>query len=335
MAAKSKETVLVVGGAGYIGSVLVRKLLMYGYHVRVLDNLLYGHGASIAPLIEKRSFEFINGDLCNESSALKALRGSDHVVLLAALVGDPICKKYPEEAARVNDTGSMRFIELCDSANIERLVFMSTCSNYGLRTGDTPASEGDPLNPKSLYAETKVKIEEKLLDNRVGYSFAPIVLRCATAMGQSYRMRFDLTVSEFTRTLATGQELLVYDEKTWRPYFHVSDISEVIVGMIKAPKGKVGREVFNIGDDSGNYTKEMIVKEILSIYPKGIIRYHTGGNDPRNYRVSFKKVHDTFDCRMDYTVPDTIRYLADAIGAGLYEDAERRLHFYGNYRIPE
>lgn len=329
-----KQNVLVIGGAGYIGSLLVRKLLMSGYAVTVLDNLVYGNKSSIAPLIERGSFKFIRGDFCDRKTADEALKEADHAVLLASIVGDPLCKKYPEEAIRVNDTGTINLIESVNRHDIERLVFMSTCSNYGLRKDDRAADESAELNPKSLYAETKVKVEKYLLDNSTKWSFHPTILRCATAMGQSYRMRFDLTVSEFTRELVLGKELVVYDENTWRPYCHVSDITEAILRVLWAEAEDVSGEVFNVGSDSENYTKKMLVDMISGKIPGSRIRIKQGGTDPRNYRVAFGKARKVLKFESEYSVETTIDNLIQALRGGLYDDIESRKGFYGNYHLP-
>jgi len=334
MTEKSKQNILVIGGAGYIGSVLVRKLLMSGFRVTALDNLLYNNGCSIAPLIEKKSFQFIKGDFCDKKTAGIALADSDHVVLLAALVGDPLCKKYPDEAVRVNEKGTMELLDMANDYKIGRFVFMSTCSNYGLRDDDSPADEGAELNPKSLYAETKVKVERYLIENSETLSYNPVILRCATAMGQSYRMRFDLTVSEFTRELMLERELLVYDENTWRPYCHVSDISDAIVMALKADKETVSGEVFNVGSDTENYTKKMLVDIMSKKIPGTRIKIKEGGGDPRNYRVSFDKVRRALGFEIEYNVSTTIEYLTEAIRSGLYDDVESRKEYYGNYHLP-
>ena len=148
MSFESKQHILVVGGAGYIGSVLVRVLLEQGYRVRVLDALLYDNHSAIADLLDNPSFSFIHGDLCDEAVVQEALRDITDVVLLAALVGDPVCKKYPDLAQKINDMGTIHLIDQLAGRDIKHLVFMSTCSNYGLRETDSEAKENAELNPQ-------------------------------------------------------------------------------------------------------------------------------------------------------------------------------------------
>ena len=331
----SQRHVLVVGGAGYVGSVLVRELLAQHYTVTVLDNLLYGHGAAIADLIEHPHFTFLCSDFRDEDVLHRALHEATDVVLLAALVGDPICKKYPEEAKAINRDGALMLLETLDDFSIDRFVFTSTCSNYGLRSSDEPATEEADLNPQSLYAETKVAVERHILEHSEDFAFSPTILRLATAYGISPRMRFDLTIAEFCRTLALGQALLVYDEHTWRPYCHIADIAAAIIRVLESPRESVAGEVFNVGSDSENYTKQMVVDVNLREQGDGDVRYHSGGSDPRNYRVSFDKIKKALDFTPRHTVPAFTKALGTAIQNGLYADVERRPNFYGNREIAQ
>ena len=253
---------LVVGGAGYVGNALVRRLLGAGYRVRVLDGLLFDHGTALAGLLDDEAFSFQRGDLRDEGDLDRALEGITDVVLLAALVGDPICKKYPDLARGVNDEGSKQMFDRLLGSGIDRFVFTSTCSNYGLRESEEPATEESDLAPLSLYAETKVEFEQFVLSREADWDLCPTLLRIATAYGLSQRMRFDLTISEFTRTLAIGEELVVYDADTWRPYCHVADISRAIITVLEAPAEPSRGEVFNVGHSDENYTKRMVVDAV-------------------------------------------------------------------------
>ena len=291
----SRGTVLVVGGAGYVGNVLVRRLLAAGYRVRVLDRLIFEHGSAIAPLLEHPRFSLLLGDMRDPGALASALEGVTDVALLAGLVGDPITKTYPELSNSINLDGCTAVIEALDGRGIEHFAFTSTCSNYGLRTSDDLATEESELSPVSLYAEQKVEIERRILAAAAaGVDYAPTVLRISTAYGLSPRMRFDLTVSEFTYTLAAGEELVVYDADTWRPYCHVSDISKAVMTVFDAPADQVAGEVFNVGHSDENYTKRMIVDVVQgAIGGAGKVRFEEGGRDPRNYRVDFEKIRES------------------------------------------
>ena len=326
---------LVVGGAGYVGSVLVRTLMAAGYRVRVLDCLLFDHGTSLASVFDQPGFEFVRGDLTDRKVLEPALEGVAGVVLLAALVGDPVCRKYPELARATNDQGAKQLFDLVDEAGIERFVFTSTCSNYGLRDTDEPADEDAELAPLSLYAETKVEFERFVLEREATWRTCPTILRIATAYGLSPRMRFDLTISEFTRTLATGEELVVYDADSWRPYCHVADISKAIRTVLESPAEDVRGEVFNVGASDENYTKRMVVDAVQEqLEGAGRVRLTEGGRDARNYRVSFERIRSRLGFQPDHRVPDSVGRLIGALRIGAFDDVEERPRFYANHTIP-
>jgi len=326
--------VLVVGGAGYVGNVLTRRLLGAGYRVRVLDRLIFDHGTALAGIFELEGFSYVSGDIRSAEHLDRSLDGITDVVLLAGLVGDPICRKYTPLANEVNDAGCRGVFDALEGRGIDRFVFTSTCSNYGLRDSDEPATEESDLAPVSLYAEHKVKVERHVLERLPEIDFTPALLRIATAYGQSQRMRFDLTISEFTLTLASGRELIVYDADTWRPYCHVADISKAIMTVLDAPADKVRGEVFNVGHSDENYTKRMVVDAVLeALDGDGTVRYDEGGSDPRNYRVSFEKIKTALGFEPDHRVPESVASLIGAVRAGVYADVDARPGFYTNHTI--
>lgn len=331
MKQSKNRKVLVIGGAGYIGSVLVRRLLNDQYSVVVLDNLVYDNKASLIDLMSNSSFSFMRGDFCDNDTLDTAMDNVSDVVLLAALAGDPLCKKYPDEAKRVNEEGSINLINRLNRFDLDKFVFLSTCSNYGLRDTDEPADEKAELNPKSLYAETKVNVERHIIDNINSINYSSTILRSATAFGLSPRMRFDLTVSEFARELALGRELLVYDENTWRPYCHVDGISNAVLKVLEAPEKKVSGEIFNVGSNSENYTKKNIVDIICSKLGECKVKYEKGGRDPRNYKVNFDKIIEILDFQTKQTVDDLVVELINEIKASRFMDIESNKNFYGNY----
>jgi nucleoside-diphosphate-sugar epimerase len=335
MGNKETSRVLLIGGAGYVGAVASRQFLAAGYKVRVLDPLLYQTGPAISDLMENPDFDFVKGSFGEDPTLRLALRDVDHVVLLAAMVGDPICKKYPELAMNVNLHYPKALWGVMKEFPIKKFIFTSTCSNYGLRDTDEPAKETDALNPQSLYAETKIAFEQHILGHLNDVTFSPTILRISTAFGISARMRFDLTISEFSRELALGKSLLVYDEHTWRPYCHVSDISTVIQKVMEAPEELVRGEVFNTGGDQNNYTKKMIADLVLKHLPQGEVAYKAGGVDPRNYRVSFEKVKRVLGFEPAFTAEDSIVRVIEAVKLGLFDDYDARRGYYGNYEVTE
>lgn len=311
-----QKKVLVTGGAGYIGSILVRLLLERGYYVRVVDNLLFG-GESLLGLLNRRDFEFIRADVRDDKVMQKAVEGMDYVVHLAAIVGDPACAAQPDLAQEVNLTATKKLFELCNAADVERFVFASTCSNYGkMPDPNAYVDETSELRPVSLYARTKVESERYLLSSSQAQTI-PVILRFATVYGISYRMRFDLTVNEFTRELAMGNELIVYGEQFWRPYTHVVDLARSVVLALEAKKQDVAFEVFNVGDTSENYRKKDIIELLLHYFPNARIKYVVRTEDPRDYRVSFEKIRQKLGYKITFRVKDGIEQIKYALETGL------------------
>ncbi len=327
------KSVLIIGGAGYIGPVVTDLLLAAGYKVNCLDLPLYQNNSCVIPYLGNPNYRFIYGDVRDRAALVQALQGVTDVVLLAGLVGDPITKKYPAASRAINEEGVLGCLDFLNGKGLDRVVFISTCSNYGLIKSDKLADETYPLSPLSLYAKAKVKAEQHLLASQGKVDYAPTILRFATAFGLAPRMRFDLTVNEFTRELALGRELLVFDAHTWRPYCHVRDFARLIQQVIEAPRAKIAFEVFNAGGEINNFTKQGIVDAILAMVPDAKVRYQEHGSDPRNYRVSFRKVRETLGFEPQYTVEYGVKELLSAIREHVFDRADSMRNFHGNYEI--
>ena len=324
------KTVLVTGGAGYIGSILTRELLSNGYEVVCVDNLMFG-GESLIGVLGHPQFTFYKCDITEYEELIKILNKHpyDAIVNLAAIVGDLACKNQPELAKKTNLDAPVFLLDKCVELNIPRFLFVSTCSNYGkMSDPDGYVDENSQLAPVSLYAELKVKAEEYLLNEAPKREdFSPTVLRLSTVYGLSNRMRFDLTVNDFTKELALGKELIVYGEKFWRAYCHVNDIARAILTVLDAPPSKVAYNTFNVGDTKENYTKEMIVKKIQGFIPDAKIKYVKKNEDPRDYRVSFEKIKRELDFTITKTVPEGIAEIFDVVRQGIIKNTEEQ-RFY-------
>lgn len=325
------KKILLVGGAGYIGTVLIQHLLKDNFKVKCIDNLIYGQNECISKFYENKNFEFINIDIRNRYLMDKHFNDVDSVVLLAGLVGDPISKKYPKMNDEINVDGILNVIKICEEKKIERFIFTSTCSNYGITDSNVKAKEDHDLNPLSLYASAKVQIEKYLINLKRKSSLKPTILRFATAFGLSPRMRFDLTVNEFAKEIILGNELVVYDPHTWRPYCHTEDFAYLIKDIILADINKVGFEIFNVGDNKNNFTKQMIVNEILNFYPKGKVRYLEKGFDKRNYIVDFSKVNSVLGFKPKYSVKKGIEELISEIKKNTFNFKSKNQ--FGNYNL--
>jgi nucleoside-diphosphate-sugar epimerase len=322
-------TVTVTGGAGYVGALVVDELLASGREVRVLDVLLHGQ-EDVARELTERGVELIRGDIRDADARRRALEGAEAVVHLAAIVGDPACARDPELSNDVNVEGSRALVRDARELGVERLVFASTCSNYGRMADPTvPIDEGGELRPVSLYAEQKVGIEKALLEseNGNGHGLRPTCLRFATVYGVGERMRFDLTVNEFTRDLWADKHLEVFGERFWRPYIHVRDAARAVRTVLDAPAEKVAGTVFNAGHSDENYRKLDLVEIITGKLGKGDVEYVSRDEDPRDYKVSFEKIRAELDFEPVNRVPDGIEEIVGALEEQRFGDP-----YDGRYR---
>ena len=308
--------ILVTGGAGYVGSAMVPLLLAAGHRVRVLDVLLHG-GESLLGVWSDPRFELVRGDLREPAALRAALDGIEGVVHLAAIVGDPACARAPELARAVNVDASLALIAAADGAGVARFVFASTCSNYG-RMADPRGyvTEESPLAPVSLYAETKVAVERALLGRRGG-GMQVTALRFATVFGVSPRMRFDLTVNEFTLAMIRDRHLVVYGDQFWRPYVHVRDVGRAVLRTLEADADLVSGAVFNVGSTEENYQKRQLVELIAPYAPDADVEFVERLEDPRDYRVSFARIRERLGFEISSTVPDGVREVAGLVRAGI------------------
>jgi nucleoside-diphosphate-sugar epimerase len=316
----------VTGGSGYIGALLVKELREAGHEVRVLDSLLHGQ-EDIASEQESAGVQVIRGDIRDGDARGRALDGADSVVHLAAIVGDPACGRDPQLSDEVNVQATKGLVADAGAAGVQRLVFASTCSNYGRMTDPTvPITEDGELSPVSLYAEQKVSMEKLILGGETS-SVKPTCLRFATVYGVGRRMRFDLTVNEFTRELWADRELEVFGEQFWRPYIHVRDAGRAVRTVLEAPEEKVAGNVFNAGRSGENYRKLDLVEEIGKQIDRGKVSYVHRDEDPRDYKVSFDKIRAELGFETLMTVPDGIAEIITALDAKAFGDP-----FDGRYK---
>jgi nucleoside-diphosphate-sugar epimerase len=313
------DVTLVTGGAGYIGAVLTRQLHGAGRRVRVLDAVIHGQ-EQVAADLEGLGVEVVRGDVRDAAAREAALVDVGSVVHLSAIVGDPACSRDPALSTAVNVDATMALLDDLQSHGVGRFIFASTCSNYGrVSDPDVLVTEESPLAPVSLYAEQKVAVETELLNGRWG-GVRATCLRFATVYGAAPRMRFDLTVNEFTRELWAGKELLVFGEQFWRPYIHVNDVAAAVAVVLDQPTDRIGGAVYNVGSTEENYRKLDIVEVVQSQVPRGSVSYVRRDEDPRDYRVNFDKIARELGFRPRTTVADGVREIAAALDEGAFDD---------------
>ena len=320
------RNVLVIGGAGYIGSVLVRKLLDRGYTVTALDGLIYGD-ESIRDLYGQPGFELIHDDLRNIEAVVRALQYADAVVHLGALVGDPACALDKKLTLEINLAATRMIAEAARGFGVQRFIFASTCSVYG--ASDQLLDEHSALSPISLYARTKIDSERVLLAlNRD--RFAPIILRFGTVYGLSPRPRFDLVINLLAAEAVCDKSITIFGGDQWRPFIHVDDAAEAILKCLEAPLHAVKGQVFNVGSDDQNYQIAKLGDLIKGLVPDVQVIHKGDEVDKRNYRVSFAKIRKHLGFTPRRTVPEGILEIKAAIEDGRIRDY-RDAH-YSNYK---
>jgi nucleoside-diphosphate-sugar epimerase len=299
--------VLVVGGAGYIGSLLVERLLEIGYRVRVLDSLLYGDEA-LRPVRSHQDFDLMVGDVRNIQDVVKAVNGVESIIHLAAIVGDPACNQDNSSAQETNYAATRMLIEIAKGHGIGRLLFASSCSVYGAT--DIEMDEKSAVQPISLYGQTKVDSERALLE-AISETFHPTILRYATVFGLGYRPRFDLVVNLLTAKAHKEGVITIFNGQQWRPFIHVSDLVEATVKVLEAPVKLVSGQIFNVGDTRLNHTLTEVSEIIRGVFPDVRIE-HIDSSDLRNYRVNFNKLLNLTGFRACRTVKDGVQELKNA-----------------------
>jgi nucleoside-diphosphate-sugar epimerase len=319
------KQVLVTGCAGYIGSVLTKKLLAEGYRVIGYDSLIFG-GESLLDILTNDNFIFVKGDIRDTELLSDVVKEVDYIVHLAAIVGDPACAAKPVLAREVNLDASKDLLRLVkENPKIEKFIFASTCSNYGKMKDTEFVDETSPLNPVSLYAELKVEFEKYMLSQDIRSCVTS--LRFSTVYGLSPRMRFDLTVNEFVKELTLGRELLIFGEQFWRPYCHVNDLSRACIFAIKSEFHRINKEVFNVGDTSENYQKKTIAEEILKVIPDAKIKYVKKDEDPRDYKVNFDKIKRVLNYSITRRLPDGIKEIYKAVKEKIILNPEDKRYY--------
>jgi len=298
--------VLVTGGAGYLGSVLCGRLLEAGHSVTVLDSFMFGQ-TSLFHLCADRRLEIVRGDVRDEPTVGRLVKQCDVVIPLAALVGAPLCDRDPHAATAVN-RDAIRIVNRLRSKD-QLIVYPTTNSGYGTRSGAQFCTEDTPLEPISLYGRTKVEAEEEVLG-----SPNSITLRLATVFGTSPRMRIDLLVNHFVYAAVTDRYIVIFEKDFKRNYIHIRDVADCFEHCIRNQERMVGRP-YNAGLDAANLSKEELALTVQKHVPGFYIHFSEVGSDPdkRNYIVSNQRLRDAgFEAKR--TLDEGISELVKAYG---------------------
>lgn len=308
--------VLVIGGAGYIGSALLPKLLEKGYRVRLLDLLLYGT-EPIEKWLDHPHLEVERADFRQVDKVVEAMRDVDAVIHLGGIVGDPACALDEELTLEINLMATRMIAEVAKGSGVGHFIFASTCSVYG--ASDEQLDERSELNPVSLYARSKIASEKVLLkmaDDR----FAPVILRFGTIYGLSGRTRFDLVINLLTAKAMLDKEITIFGGDQWRPFLHVDDAALSIIHVLEAPINLVRHQIFNVGSNEQNYTIRQIGEIIHDFIPTARIVNKGDDVDRRNYWVNFSRINRTLGFKPKWTVDQGVEQVMDAIQSGKVSD---------------
>ena len=314
-----KKKVLVTGGGGYIGSTLVRHLLISGYDVTVLDNLSMG-GDGIICFLGYPTYTFIKGDIRDSFIVNKAIKDKDFVVHLAAIVGEPACRNFSDDAKTTNIDGTKLVFDSAKKSGIQRFIFFSTCSSYGVQDTNIMADENTALNPVSLYAETKIGMEKYIIENS-NNDISYIIMRPSTVHGPSPRMRFDLIVNHFVKDAVINKKLEIFGGNLWRPLMWVGEAGRAVEKVLSYDSGVVSNQIFNLGNTVNNVRKSEIADIIKTKFlPDLKIIRGNEDQDLRSYRVDFSKIENLLDFKLEKTLEEAIHELINLVKNKLVDD---------------
>lgn len=322
--------VLITGGAGYLGSVITGALLRCSYHVTVVDDLLFG-GESLLAYFGNPRLHFLKADICQPGVLKRALQVSAKegappptaLIHLAAIVGFPACQAVGREAVwRVNVDSVRRMLDEVDRLGFEKMLFASTYSVYGIAPNGEVVNEETPLNPQSLYAESKIAAEELIKIAAQEIHCAPLIFRLATLFGVSPRMRFDLIINQFVLEAFSQSELLIFQGDYSRSFVHIEDIVDGVKLGLDAPREKISGRIFNLGSQRGNYTKDEVVSLIQEVLPETTVCYKELDfrQDMRDVRVSYERAELELGFNVQRSVSQGINDVLHLLRSGLISD---------------
>lgn len=323
------KTVLVTGGAGYVGAVLVPKLLDKGYKVKVLD--LYTYGEDIFDGIkDKRNLEEIKGDICDKELLGKVLPGCDAVIHLACISNDPTFELNPELSRKVNFDAFEPLVAISKQSGVKRFIYASTCSVYGISDAEN-VTEEHPLVPITDYNKYKGLCEPILLKYQSD-SFTTVTIRPATVCGYSPRQRFDLTVNILTNHAYNKNHITVFGGKQERPNIHIEDIADLYVMLLSLPKERISGKIYNAGYQNRSLTDiafivQSVIMQELPHRQKPTIET-TPSADIRSYRISSEKIKKELNFVPRHTIEDAVRDLIRAFKDGKFADPLENPKYY-------
>lgn len=307
------KNVLVTGGAGYVGCILIPKLLEEGYCVKVLDLFLYG--AHVLDHVSSNpALTLIRGDIRDKSLLKKEIAGMDAVIHLACISNDPSYELNPDLSRTINYDASLSLIDIAKEAGVQRFIFASSSSVYGVKK-EPHVTEDLPLEPLTDYSKYKALCEEYLLGQQTD-DFTVLILRPATVCGYSPRLRLDLTVNILTNHAINHGKIIVLGGDQKRPNIHIDDIAELYVEALRYPRAKIAGKIFNCGYE--NHTVREIAEIVKRVLAKDdLVIEVKPSDDKRSYSISSQKIKDELGFVPRRTIADAVRDLKEAFAQGL------------------
>lgn len=315
---KPHKSVSVIGAGGYVGSVLCRELLQKGYHVRGVDRFLFGDD-SLNDIVNHANFEIVRGDIRNLDVLVDAAFGVDAMINLAAIVGDPACDLDVNHTIMINYFSAKAAADAARHCKVGRYLYASTAAVYGASTGKERLTEGSPVAPVSLYAETKLKSESGIL-SLTEKDFSPCIFRLGTVYGLSPRMRFDLVVNLFALHAFTKKKLTVFGGTQWRPYVHVRDIARAMLLALEADRSAIHGEIFNLGSNELNLRVVDLADKVASIFPGTEVVKQSAEGDQRDYNVSFDKIKKRLGFDAEWNIERAVGEIKERFDKGEFHD---------------
>jgi len=317
------HNVLVTGGGGYVGAVLIPKLLEHGYAVRVLDLFIYGE--QVFDNIKKNpELELYKGDIRDQSLLNNILPGCDAVIHLACISNDPSFELDPELGKSINFDAFAPLIDISKESGVKRFIYASSSSVYGIKE-ESNVTEDLPLLPLTDYSKYKALCEEVLLAKRVP-GFVTLILRPSTVCGYSPRLRLDLTVNILTNHAVNNRKITVFGGQQMRPNIHIEDMANAYIKSLEWPDEDIDGKIFNVGFD--NFTVSEIANKVRKVVGEDIEIVTTPTDDNRSYHVSSAKIRKELGFVAAHSVEDAIRDLVAAFHAGKIPNAMTDSRYY-------
>ncbi len=316
-----KPRILLLGGAGYIGTTLAEKLLKLKFKVTIFDKFVYLSKNKLKKKLNNKNLKLIKGDTRDIEKTFEVLKNNDIVVHLAELVGDPLCEQRPSKTYSINYLASLGISNICNDLGISKFIYISSCSVYGSRSDEKLSDENAPINPLSVYAKLKALCEKTIIRNS-GNFFRPCILRLGTVFGASLRPRFDLVLNTFAGQVANKKKIQIFGGDQWRPFVHVNDVSDVIIKIIKLDRKITSGQIFNIA--SFNLKLSQVGEKIKKIFPNAEINNLKSNFDKRNYRVSTKKSKQILKFKPKFNLERGIKDLVTFINKNKIVNIKRK-----------